>query len=78
MARLILVRHGQTEWNRLKRYQGQSDIELNQSGLIQAQKAAERLAEERIHAIHCSDLKRARQTAEIIAAKHSNIDAILQ
>ena len=78
MTRLILVRHGQTEWNRLRRYQGQSDIELNQTGMIQAQRAAERLAEERIRAIYCSDLKRARQTAEIIAAKHRNIDTVLQ
>ncbi len=76
MARLILVRHGQTEWNRLRRYQGQSDIELNETGIIQAQLAAKRLANERIDSIYCSDLKRARQTAEIIASKHQMIDAI--
>jgi len=76
LARLILVRHGQTEWNRLGRYQGQSDIELNETGLKQTQQAAERLATEKINAIYCSDLMRARQTAEIIASKHNMAGAI--
>jgi len=76
LARLILVRHGQTEWNRLRRYQGQSDIELNETGLKQAQQAAKQLAHEKIKAIYCSDLKRARQTAEIIASKHNLTDTI--
>lgn len=76
MARLILIRHGQTEWNRLGRYQGQSDIELNETGLKQAQQASERLAAEKIDTIYCSDLKRARKTAEIIASKHNVVDAI--
>lgn len=76
MARLILVRHGQTEWNRLGCYQGQSDIELNETGLKQAQQTAERLAVEKIDAVYCSDLKRARQTATIIASKHNMVGAI--
>ncbi len=76
MARLILVRHGQTEWNRLKRYQGQTDIELNETGIQQARKAAGRLAKEKIDAIYCSDLVRARQTAEIIAVPHNMGEAI--
>lgn len=69
MARLILVRHGETEWNRLARYQGQTDIELNETGIRQAQRAAERLARETIHAAYSSDLKRARTTAEIIVSR---------
>lgn len=71
MARLILVRHGETEWNRQKRYQGQTDMELNTTGIRQAEKTAERLAQEKISAIYCSDLRRARQTAEIIASSQS-------
>ncbi len=76
MAKLILVRHGQTEWNRVRRYQGQTDIELNETGIQQARKAAGRLAQEKIDAIYCSDLKRARQTAEIIAAPHNKAGVI--
>ncbi|MFA4835994.1 MAG: histidine phosphatase family protein, partial [Dehalococcoidia bacterium] len=68
MARLILVRHGETEWNRLLKYQGQKDIELNKRGLWQAKQTAMRLAPERVDAIYSSDLKRAVKTAEIIAA----------
>ena len=76
MARLILVRHGQTEWNRLRRYQGQTDIELNKTGIQQAQKTSHRLSQQKLDAIYCSDLKRARQTAEIIAAPHNVIGMI--
>ena len=78
MARLILVRHGETEWNRLLRYQGQSDIELNRTGLEQAAKVRDRLAGEMIDSIYCSDLKRAVKTAEIIAEKHPSVKKINQ
>ncbi len=66
MPRLILVRHGQTIFNAQRRYQGQSDIELNEIGLAQAKAVAERLASFRFEAVYSSDLLRARQTAEII------------
>jgi phosphoserine phosphatase len=63
---LLIVRHGQTDWNSNGRFQGQMDIPLNQTGLKQAQAIAMRLASESPAAIYASDLQRAWQTAEII------------
>jgi broad specificity phosphatase PhoE len=65
--RFCLVRHGQTDWNLEGRYQGQSDVPLNQTGRAEAQSLAWRLRDQSFAAIHTSDLKRARETAEIIA-----------
>ena len=76
LARLILVRHAETEWNRLLRYQGRSDVELNQNGIEQARKVSDRLAMEKIDMIYCSDMRRAMTTAEIIAANHNAIGPI--
>jgi broad specificity phosphatase PhoE len=64
---LILVRHGETDWNRLGRYQGTSDIPLNELGLRQAELVGERLSSEHIDAIIASPLVRAYATAEAIA-----------
>src|SRR5512142_1922193 len=66
----ILIRHGQTEWNRQERFRGHADIPLNDTGKAQAQKLAQRLASETIDAIYCSPLQRTVQTAEPIAAPH--------
>ena len=66
MTRLIFIRHGQTMWNDLGRYQGHTDIPLNKTGIEQAQKVAKRLGKEKVSAIYASDLLRAKQTAEII------------
>lgn len=65
--RIIMLRHGQTEWNALQRYQGQTDIPLNDTGREQAYQAALLLKEqEAVQAIYCSDLLRASETAQII------------
>ncbi|MDO8490603.1 MAG: histidine phosphatase family protein [Dehalococcoidia bacterium] len=67
MTQFILVRHGQTEWNRVERFRGRADIELNQTGLEQARAAAERLARSGASAVYSSPLKRALVTARTIA-----------
>ena len=68
MTRFILVRHGQTTWNREERFRGQSDVPLNETGLSQASATARRIAAEwRPSAVYCSPLLRARQTAQAIA-----------
>ena len=70
MARLYLVRHGETDWNAQARYQGQSDVSLNKVGRRQAVALAQRFADEGISAVYASDLLRARQTALTIAEPH--------
>jgi len=69
--RLILVRHGQTEWNRLRRIQGISDQGLNETGLRQAEALAEALSDKNVAAIYTSPLKRARETALAIGRHHA-------
>jgi 2,3-bisphosphoglycerate-dependent phosphoglycerate mutase len=65
---MILVRHGETDWNRDGRWQGQADAPLNERGREQARRLRDQLAGEPVAAIYASDLSRARETAEIIAA----------
>ena len=67
MLRLLLVRHGETDWNASRRYQGQIDIPLNAAGREQAAVLAGRLAAYPICALYTSDLERALQTAQAIA-----------
>ncbi len=69
-TRLIVVRHGETAWNRATRIQGHTDIPLSALGLAQAERLAQALADEPLAAIYASDLSRARQTAEALAAVH--------
>lgn len=64
---LILVRHGETDWNRELRFQGQIDVPLNAVGQAQAERVAARLSDEPgVHAVLASDLQRAVQTANAI------------
>ncbi|MBA4492854.1 histidine phosphatase family protein [Paenactinomyces guangxiensis] len=67
---LYFIRHGETVWNREGRVQGHSDIPLSETGLEQARRLAEYLQQQSVSVIYSSDLLRARQTAESIAAKH--------
>ena len=66
-TRICLVRHGETEWNLGQRIQGHRDMPLNATGQSQAQALATGLVGQRFAAIYCSDLQRARQTAEPLA-----------
>lgn len=66
---LVLIRHGETEWNRTGRYQGHADSPLTDRGLAQARAVAGALDGQRIDAFYSSDLGRARRTATIIADK---------
>jgi broad specificity phosphatase PhoE len=63
---LICVRHGRTAWNAARRFQGQTDIPLDDEGLAQAQALAAHLRDERFDFAFASDLNRARTTAETI------------
>jgi probable phosphoglycerate mutase len=67
MTEFILLRHGETDWNRELRFQGQVDVPLNATGHAQALRLAQRLAGEPIAHLISSDLTRARQTADPLA-----------
>ena len=75
MARLLLVRHGVTEFNSTRRFAGHSDIEMSAAGYRQVEKLRDRLASEKIDAVYSSDLKRALVTAKIVTSKH-NVDIV--
>jgi len=77
ITRFILVRHGQTEWNRVERFRGRADVPLNAVGLGQAAAAGRRIAAEwRPAAVYTSPLNRAVATAQAIAA-HFDLPVML-
>ncbi len=69
MTQLSLVRHGQTDWNLVKRIQGGTDIPLNRTGRAEAAETGLRLRDREWHAIVSSPLSRAEETARIIAGE---------
>ena len=78
---ILIIRHGQTAWNKAKRLQGHSDIPLNEKGMQQALALGESLRHEALDAIVASDMQRALKTAEEIAKWHQlpvQVDADLR
>lgn len=72
--RLLLVRHGETEWNRDGKFQGQIDVPLNDNGREQSGKAAEFLKDVEIDFATSSSMLRPKETAEIILQHHPNVE----
>ena len=69
MTRIFLIRHGETDWNKTKKLQGNSDVKLSAQGIRQAKLLAEHAPFEHVAAIYSSDLSRAFATAQILAEK---------
>ena len=72
-SRIVLVRHGETDWNREGRFQGQKDIPLNQRGISQAHAAQRVLTKVTFNRAYTSSMSRPRQTAETILADHPGV-----
>ena len=70
MTTILLARHGESDWNRDRRWQGHADRPLSDLGREQASELADRLATTELDAIYSSDLERARETAAIVAEPH--------
>lgn len=76
-AKLILVRHGEVDWNVTKRYVGQTNLSLNDKGKKQARQLAEDISDSRINRIFCSPLLRAKETLDPILKFHEKISPII-
>ena len=75
-SRIILVRHGETDWNKEGRFQGQIDIPLNETGKNQAQKASKYLKSIDFNKAYSSSMSRPLETAKIILGKKSNLNIL--
>ena len=69
LTTIVLVRHGETDWNRDHRFQGHADIPLNAAGLDQVRELGERLAGESFSIVYTSPLRRASESAELLAKR---------
>lgn len=67
MTAIILIRHGETDWNIEGRYQGQADPPLNSRGILQAKQLAKELQNSALEILYTSPLQRAKQTARILS-----------
>ncbi len=76
--RIILVRHGETDWNRQGRFQGQIDIPLNKNGKAQAKAASNFLKSFALHKAFSSSLSRPKETAQIILSEHPGVEISLK
>lgn len=75
--RILMVRHGKTEWNEQARFQGRTDVPLDDDGRAQARLLSARLKDWRPQIIYSSPLSRALETAEVIASGHENLPPVL-
>ena len=75
-SRIILVRHGETDWNKEGRFQGQIDIPLNETGKNQAQKASDYLKSIDFNKAYSSSMSRPSETAKIILGKNNNLSVL--
>jgi len=71
--RLVVLRHGQTDYNKNFLYNGQSEEDINEEGIKQAKEAEKTLKECHFDKIYCSPLKRTRHTCEIVNSKNQEV-----
>lgn len=76
--RILLVRHGETDWNRDGKFQGRLDVPLNEVGLAQAEALGLVLRKERFSAFYSSPLKRALETLRIIGLHHPGVPSFIE
>ena len=77
-TRIFLIRHGETDWNRIRRFQGRTDVPLNRKGEEQARALAMALRYENLTAIYSSPLVRSMETARLIRAYHPSVPLFIE